>query len=140
MHSSLKNLSATATCTFQIYLNAFKRPYFIYQYIICFLIKTCFINSTSNSSLAMFSERLEHITSPSAPSHAAVEFTACFREQEKIPQITPMYLPSQILWENRKLDLDPSPCNTEFIPILCPGTAICCQESHCKIKFFNTAG
>lgn len=33
----------------------------------------------------MFSERLEHITSPSAPSHAAVEFTACFTENRKNP-------------------------------------------------------
>lgn len=59
---------------------------------------------------------------------------------ETIPQIPPMYLPSQILWESRKLDLDPSPCNIEFIPILCPGTGICCQVSHCRIKFFNAAG
>lgn len=118
-------------------LNISKRPYCIYWY--CFLTNTCLINSTSNSSLAMLSEPLEHTTDPNAPSHITAEPSACFTENRNNPQITPMHLPSQILWESRKLDLDPSPCNTEFIPILCPGTGICCPVSHCRIKFFNTA-
>lgn len=86
MPSLLKNLSATATCTFQVHGILFIFEYIqkaVFHILICFPINTCYINSTSNSSLAMLSEPLEHFTKPNAPSHITVEFSACFTEKNK---------------------------------------------------------